>query len=159
MNAGRHTVPSRRTMTTRARWYLKIAAIRHLLIAGLAIFTPWSFQSPNFAAIKDTADLWVWGVVFAGAGVACGAGAVTRSSRIARLGLMWSATSTLMAAVGFILALVASDGFLAPIGAIMFSTVAAKDFIVCADPLRSPFEEWVEEVIDDERKRRKLRGR
>lgn len=144
--AARHNLP--KSMTARARWYLIIAAIRHLTIATLAIGFPWSFQSPNFEPIKETAPLAMWGVVFAGAGLACAAGAVTRRSRVARLGLMLSATSTLMAAVGFILALFDGGEFIAPIGAIVFTAVAAKDFTVCADPLRSPFEDWAEEVVE-----------
>lgn len=158
MNDGRHSHPPSRRMTTRARWYLTIAAIRHLLIAGLAIVVPWSFNSPNYDAIKDTAQgqLWLWGVIFAGAGLACWAGAATRRPRVARLGLMWSATSTLMAAVGFILAMLQMDGFIAPVGAIMFTAVAAKDFTVCADPLRSPFEEYVEDVIDNPKNAREV---
>lgn len=143
---GRHNMP--KSMTARARWYLVIAAIRHLTIAVLAIGFPWSFRSPNFEPIKETAPLFMWGVVFAGAGLVCVAGAWTKRSRVARLGLMLSATSTLMAAVGFILALFDGGEFIAPIGAIVFTAVAAKDFTVCADPLRSPFEDWAEEVVD-----------
>lgn len=133
-----------RSMTPRARWYLAIASVRHLLTAVFAIFAPLTFKSPSFGPIIDAAPLWVWGLVFLGAGVALGAGAYLRSARIARLGLMWSATSTLMVGVG-ITAAVLSHDLSSPTGPIIWLAVAFKDFTVCADPLRSPFEDWVEQ--------------
>lgn len=140
---GHHPFP--RSMTPRARWYLTIAATRHILVAGFAILAPGSFQSPSFHPIILAAPLWMWGIVFAGAGVACAAGAVKKSARIARLGLMLSATSTLMTGVGILIAYFTGD-LSSPTGPIIWLAVAFKDFTVCADPLRSPFEDWVEEM-------------
>lgn len=136
-----------RSMTPRARWYLTIAATRHLLVAAFAILAAGSFQSPSFGPIIAAAPLWMWGIVFAGAGLACGVGAYMRSARIARLGLMWSASSTLMVGVGILLAWFTGD-LSSPTGPIIWLAVAFKDFTVCADPLRSPFEDWVEEMIE-----------
>jgi hypothetical protein len=135
-------------MTARARWYLAIAASRHLSTAALAILVPGSFISTSFHPILSAAPLWLWGVVFAGAGVACGAGTITRSARVARLGLMWSSTSTAMVAVGLMIAWFTGD-LSSPTGPIIWTAVALKDFTVCADPLRSPFEEWAEEIAAD----------
>jgi hypothetical protein len=137
-----------RSMTPRARWYLTIGCVRHLLTAGFAILAPLSFKSPSFGPIIDAAPLWVWGIIFLGAGIALGSGAYLKSARIARLGLMWSATSTLMVGVG-ILAAVLSHDLSSPTGPIIWLAVAFKDFTVCADPLRSPFEDWVERQIAD----------
>ena len=136
---------SARSMTARARWYLAIAALRHLSIAGFAILAADSFKSSSFNPIISAAPLWFWGIVFAGAGLACGSGAVRRDARLARLGLIWSATSTLMVAVGLFMSYFTGD-ISSPTGPIIWLAVAFKDFTVCADPLRSPFEDWAEDM-------------
>lgn len=141
--------PHNRKMTTRARWYLLIAATRHLLVGGFAILASDSFQSPSFGPMIAAAPLWLWGSMFVGAGIACAAGGITRLPKTARLGLMWSATSTLMVGVGLLLAVFTGD-LSSPTGPIVWLAIALKDFTVCADPLRSPFEEWVEEIADAE---------
>lgn len=140
---GHHAFP--RSMTPRARWYLTIAATRHALMAGFTILAADTFQSPSFRPMIEAAPLWMWGIVFAGAGLACGLGALKKSARIARLGLMLSATSTLMTGVGILIAYFTGD-LSSPSGPIIWLAVAFKDFTVCADPLRSPFEDWVEEM-------------
>lgn len=132
-------------MTPRARIYLGIATVRHLPIAAFAILVPQSFSSTSFIPIISAAPLWMWGLIFAGAGIACGWGAARKSARVARLGLMWSATSTLMVAVGLLMAYFTND-LSSPTGPIVWAALALKDFTVCADPLRSPFEEWAEEI-------------
>lgn len=137
-----------RKMTTRARWYLIIAATRHLLVGAFAILASDSFQSPSFGPMIQAAPLWLWGSMFMGASVACGWGAVTRRPKIARLGLMWSASSTLMVGVGLIIAYFTGD-LTSPTGPIVWLAIAFKDFTVCADPLRSPFKEWAEEYADE----------
>lgn len=141
-----------RKMTTRARWYLLIAATRHLLVGAFAILASDSFQSPSFGPIIAAAPLWVWGTMFLGAGLACAWGGVTRLPKMARLGLMLSASSTLMVAVGLLIAWFTGD-LTSPTGPIVWMAIALKDFTVCADPLRSPFEEWVDEIADAEASR------
>ena len=138
-----------RSMTARARWYLVIAATRHLLVAAFALLAADSFQSPSFHPIIAAAPLWLWGVMFVGAGAACLTGAITKSSPVARLGLMASASSTAMVAVGLFLAYFTGD-LTSPTGPIIWAAVAAKDFTVCADPLRSPFEDWAEELVAEQ---------
>lgn len=134
-----------RSMTARARWYLAIAATRHLLVGAFCLLAPQTFTSTSFYPIISAAPLWGWGLIFLGASAACGIGAHRRSARVARLGLMWSATSTMMVAVGLLLAWFTGD-LTSPTGPIVWAAVAAKDFTVCADPLRSPFEEWAEQI-------------
>ena len=141
--------PHNRKMTTRARWYLVIAATRHALVGAFAIFASESFQSPSFGPMIQAAPLWLWGFMFMGAAVACASGAVTRRPKIARLGLMWSASSTLMVGVGLVIAIFTGD-LSSPTGPIVWLAIAFKDFTVCADPLRSPFEEWAEEYAEGE---------
>lgn len=144
-------------MTTRARWYLTIATLRHGLTAFFAFTVPASFASTSFNPILDAAPLWLWAIVFTGAGVSCGYAAVRRSAKVARLGLMWSATSTLMVAVGLTVAWFTND-LSSPTGPIIWMAVALKDFTVCADPLRSPFEEWAEEIAAEMTERDETTG-
>lgn len=92
------------TMTTRARWYLAICSARHLLLGAAALTIPNGFGSAAFVPIVSAAPLHVWAAIFIGAGLVCGAAAARKSERLARLGLTWSATSTLMVAVGLGLA-------------------------------------------------------
>lgn len=141
-------VGNRRHMTTRARWYLAIAGTRHLLVAFFAIFFAAAFESPSFRPMIQAAPLWLWGMVFAGAGVACAAGACTKRAGVARLGLMLSASSTLMVGAGLLVSLFTGD-LSSPTGPIIWLAVAFKDFAVNADPLRSPFEDWAEEMVDE----------
>lgn len=135
-------------MTPRARGYLAIASLRHLLTAGFALSVPGAFKSTSFIPIVEVAPLWVWGLIFFAAGSLCAHGALFRKAHIARIGLMWSATSTAVVAAGLLLAWVTGD-LASPTGPIIWAAVAAKDFTVCADPLRSPFEEWAHELVRD----------
>jgi hypothetical protein len=138
-----------RSMTPRARWYLTIAATRHAMVGAFAILSPQAFQSTSFYPIINAAPLWLWGAMFLFVAVACALGAYKRSARIARLGLMGSASSTLMVGVGILMAWFTGD-LSSPTGPIIWLAVAFKDFTVCADPLRSPFEDWVDEIVTGE---------
>lgn len=137
-----------RSMTRRARWYLIIAAARHIIVGCFAIFAAQSFQSPSFYPIIRAAPLWLWGTMFLIVGLTCTIGAAKRSARIARFGLMGSAATTLMVGVGLFMAWFSGD-LTSPTGPVIWLAVAFKDFTVCADPLRSPFEDWVEEILPE----------
>lgn len=126
-------------MTARARWYLAIASARHLLTAAFALSVPHSFQSTSFIPIINVAPLWFWGIVFLGAGLACGSACLLRNELLARIGLTWSATSTAIVAAGLLISWATGD-LSSPTGPIIWAAVALKDFTVQADPLRSPFE-------------------
>lgn len=138
-----------RSMTPRARWYLVIAATRHMLVGGFAVLAANSFQSPSFGPIISAAPLPAWGAMFLFVSVGLALGALLKSARIARFGLMGSAVTTLMVGIGLLLAWFTGD-LSSPTGPIIWLAVAGKDFTVCADPLRSPFEDWVEEIITGE---------
>ena len=132
-------------MTARARWYLGIAATRHLSVGGLALLMPGSFTSAAFIPILSAAPLLFWGSFFMAAGLSCALAAGFRSEALARLGMALSATSTLLVGVGLVLAIL--NGLLvSPIGPILWIAVALKDFVVCAQPIRSPFEGLAEQV-------------
>jgi hypothetical protein len=125
-------------MTARARVYLAIAAARHLLIGSVAIAMPGSFSSAAFLPILRTAPLWMWAALMIGAGSACLVASVAKSEPMARLGMAWSATITVIIGVSLVMA--ALNRTATPVGPILWLAIALKDFVVCAQPIRSPFE-------------------
>lgn len=132
-------------MTARARWYLAIAAVRHMLVGGFALLLPASFKSTSFIPILEAAPLWFWAVFSIGAGLACGTAAATKSEPLARLGMAWSAVLTLLIGVGLLMSVFTGQSS-SPTGPIIWLAVALKDFVVCAQPIRSPFEGLTEQL-------------
>ena len=132
-------------MTARARWYLAIAGVRHLLVGGFAIMMPSSFKSTSFIPILEAAPLWFWALFSLGAGVACAGAAASRSEPLARLGMAWSAVLTLLIGVGLLMSVYTGQST-SPTGPIIWLAVALKDFVVCAQPIRSPFEGLTEQL-------------
>lgn len=132
-------------MTARARWYLGIAGVRHLLVGGFALGVPDSFRSTSFIPILSAAPLWFWAFFSVGAGIACFGAALTRSEPLARLGMAWSAVVTLLIGIGLLLAIFTGQST-SPTGPIIWLAVAFKDFVVCAQPIRSPFEGLTERL-------------
>lgn len=133
-------------MTHRARWYLTIASARHLLVGTFALLAAESFKSSSFIPILRTAPLWAWAVAFLITGAVCGVAAATGSEWLARLGMAWSATSTLLVGVGMLLA-VFTGQLSSPTGPILWLAVALKDFVVCAQPMLSPFEGLADQIV------------
>ena len=132
-------------MTGRARAYLAIAAVRHLLVGGFALALPVTFKSTSFIPILSAAPLWFWGLFSLGAGAACMGASITRSEPLARLGMAWSAVLTLLIGAGLLLAVFTQQSA-SPTGPIIWLAVAFKDFVVCAQPIRSPFEGLTEQL-------------
>jgi hypothetical protein len=130
-------------MTGRARSYLAIAALRHLLIGGSCVVIPDTFRSSSFIPLKNILPLPVWGIVFLIAAATCIAAAIRRHDFLARMGLIMSATTTSVWAAGITLSL-ATGELSSPTGPIIWWAVALKDFIVCAQPMRSPFEPLIQ---------------
>lgn len=131
-------VPPER-MTGRARLYLLIACIRHVLVAVATWVMAGQFTSPAFDQIKAILPLPVWGILFAVAGLACGFAALFGHETLARVGLILSSTSSALWAGGF-LAAALSGQTTSPTGVIIWWAVALKDLVMCGQPLRSPFE-------------------
>lgn len=132
-------------MTTRARWYLGIAGVRHLLVGSFALLMGSSFKSTSFIPILEAAPLWFWALFSLGAGLACMGAAVTRSEPLARLGMAWSAVLTLLIGTGLLMSVFTGQSS-SPTGPIIWLAVALKDFVVCAQPIRSPFEGLTERL-------------
>lgn len=142
-------------MTGRAQAYLTVAGLRHAAIGGACLAAPAYFTSPGYQQIKGIpGGLITWGVVSAAVGVMCLAAAVLRSENLARFALLSSAVVTGLWAAGFWLAMF--HGTIAgPTGPAIWTAVTAKDLIVCRQPLRSPFEPLIRELLG----RRSARGR
>lgn len=132
-------------MTTRARWYLAIAGIRHLLVGGFALLMAGSFKSTSFIPILTAAPLWFWALFSIGAGSACMGAAISCSEPLARLGMAWSAVLTLLIGTGLLMSVFTGQST-SPTGPIIWLAVALKDFVVCAQPIRSPFEGLTERL-------------
>lgn len=132
-------------MTPRARWYLAIAGCRHLLVGGFALSMASSFKSTSFIPILEAAPLWFWAVFSIGAGLACAGAAAAKSEPLARLGMGWSAVLTLLIGVGLLMSVFTNQSS-SPTGPIIWLAVALKDFVVCAQPIRSPFEGLTEQL-------------
>lgn len=132
-------------MTTRARWYLAIAGLRHLLVGAFALAMASSFKSTSFIPIVEAAPLKFWAAFSLGAGIACGGAAITRSEPLARLGMAWSAVLTLLIGTGLLISVFTGQSS-SPTGPIIWLAVALKDFVVCAQPIRSPFEGLTERL-------------
>jgi len=132
-------------MTARARWYLGIAGVRHLLVGAFALLMPEAFKSTSFIPIIEAAPLWFWAVFSIGAGIACLGASLTKSEPLARLGMAWSAVVTLLIGVGLLLSVFTGQSS-SPTGPIIWLAVALKDFVVCAQPIRSPFEGLTERL-------------
>ena len=134
-------------MTPRARWYLAIAGVRHLLVGSFALIVPASFRSTSFVPIIEAAPLWFWAIFSLAAGAACLGAGVSKSEPLARLGMAWSAVLTLLIGCGLLMA-VFTGQLSSPTGPIIWLAVAFKDFVVCAQPIRSPFEGLTERLAN-----------
>ena len=153
-----HHDSSPEAMTRRARWYLGVAAARHTSLGLFCLLAPWLFASAAFIPILDFLPIWGWGVVMSICGILCGGAAGLRSGDLARWAMTFSATITTVLAAGvwFGVGAVWIDWIqgerispVSPVLPILLATLAAKDFIVCAQPIRSPFESVVRLVTGE----------
>lgn len=141
-------------MSTRARGYLSIAGARHLLIGLACIIGSDLFDSPAFIQIKQVLPITLWGVLFLTNAALCLAAAVVGHGGLARTSLIYSAASTAVWAGGFIAAFVAAletnQPLTAPTGVVIYLAVAGKDLVVCRNPMRSPFEDLGQRILEAE---------
>lgn len=145
--------PQPEQMTGRAQRYLLIVCIRHAIIGSFCVLAPQTYKSSSFVPLREVLPLQIWGVVFLIASVVSGVAAFRRNRAWARLGLMMSATSTLVWAAGISMAWATGD-LSAPSGPVVWWALAWKDFTVCEQPMRSPFETLVRAFREGETQRR-----
>jgi hypothetical protein len=130
-------------MTRRARAYLMIGGLRHALIGIFAIGWSDQFTNAAYLPVVSYAPMWLWGGAMLAIAVVMGLAAKLRKAGWARVGLIASASITLALGSGLSLGIIGAwaDGKTAtPILAILLLALAAKDFAVCTQPMRSPFE-------------------
>jgi hypothetical protein len=153
-----HHDPAPEAMTRRARWYLGIATFRHGSLGLFCLIMPWLFGNAAFIPILDFLPIWGWGAAMAGCAVICGLAAVLRSGDWARWAMVISATITTVLAAGVLIGISIvwwqwitglREVPVSPVLPIILGSLAAKDFVVCAQPIRSPFESVVRLVTGE----------
>lgn len=140
-------------MTPRARAYMTIAAVRHLLLGAALILMPQAFQSETYNGIKDLlplppeSALAGWGGIFLATGIFCSVAAALGRQGEARWALLASVLTTALWAGGFTVyvgVLWAQTGELVnPSGPIIWAAVCLKDITMLRNPLINPFEQLV----------------
>lgn len=136
-------------MTWRARAYLVITGLLQNGLTGLACL--WlqdtdAFDGDGWRVVREIMPMWKWGIgflVFAGLLMIA---AARGSELLARIGMPLSAVLTGLWAAAFVLAF-HDGGVVSPVGAIIASSLCAKDLLICSQPLRLPFEPLVKEYV------------
>lgn len=137
---GRPAAPEE--MTWRARAYLAVGSLRHLVIGLAMLIAPHTFYTPAFDALFEIAPIGFWIVTLLLGGLHLAWASLRKHGGHARTALTIAAAVSFMWAAAFgILALESSASVLA---FAIFSALGLKDLIVCAQPLRSPFERLVD---------------
>lgn len=142
-------------MSMRARAYLGIAAIRHILVGFFCLTMPESFSSSSYEGLRqavpfvtDAQAIPVWGMAFIFAGVFCAIAACSGREYVARLGLLVSVITTGAMGGGFLAAIVTGD-LAGPTGPVVWLAIALKDLTMLRSPLQNPFEPVVRRVLGD----------
>jgi hypothetical protein len=135
-------------MTPRARAYLIIAGLRHVGIGVCAVAVASSFSSSSLRPLLEVMNLPTWGFFLIIVGLSCLSAALMESEPIARAALVLSAAASATWTAGFLSAALNHE-LPNPALPIVFAALAAKDLVVCAQPLRSPFERLAQSLGDD----------
>lgn len=140
-------------MTPRARAYMAIAAVRHILLGIACILVPQGFRSETYDGIKDLIPLPPdtaiagWGGLFLATGIFCAVSAWLGREGEARWALLGSVLTSALWAGGFIVFVATTwvdTGVLVnPSGPIVWAAITLKDITMLRSPLRNPFEELV----------------
>lgn len=147
------TLPGERTpMTGRAKAYLWIGALRTWPVAAACFVDPLLFQGPAFEYLRSAAPIWGWGIALTISGLLSAVAALSGREWMARVALIVSASLTFCWAIGFAFA-AAKGNLVSPLGITWGLALAAKDLVVCRQPLWSPFEQLVRKVAVRDRHR------
>ena len=93
-------------MTNRARVYLAASGFRHTVLGLFLIATPWLFSAALFVPIFNLLPLTAWGIIMLLCGIVCTASWIARNGDLARVGMVLSASITLVLAAGLTIGLV-----------------------------------------------------
>jgi hypothetical protein len=152
---------SEQYMSRRARFYLLVAAGRHIVIGLLCVLDPESFTSGSYQGIIDAvagislgAGIVLWGYLFLITGGACLIAAIVGREAAARAGLLFSVVTTACWAGRFFASIYGgtSAGYT---GAVIWTAVFLKDATMLRQPLRNPFEPLIQKVTADLTRRSK----
>lgn len=147
---GAHRLSARPPMTGRAKAYLWITCLRTLPIAIFCLTRPELFAGNAFHYIQGVMPIWLWGAALAVQALLAAAAAVTRREWLARTALISSASLAMSWVIGFAIAY-HQGNLLSPVGIMWGAGIAAKDLVICRQPLRSPFEPLVQRMLRGER--------
>lgn len=135
-------------MTPRARAYMTICALRHLLLGLMCVARPGDFTSPTYTGIKSVLPLppdttmITWGTVFIAVAILATHAGIVGSETTARHALTASVTITFMW-IGALISSIITDQSTGWSGTIVWAALAAKDLTMLRDPLRNPFEDLI----------------
>jgi hypothetical protein len=143
-----HRVPAEQ-MTVRARLYLLVASLRHLAFGIPLLVRPQDFDTPSFNIFAQIMPRWAWATMMITAGLYL-AFAMLRATEVhARLALVASAVAAVMWCTGLVTA-IDPDRATTWILPTVFAAIAFKDFVMCAQPLRLPFEPIIRRFVRDD---------
>lgn len=144
-------------MTGRAKAYLWITCLRTLPIALTCLSRPDLFTGKAFEYIEGVMPMWAWGLALLGQSGLAAAAAISQREWLARMALIASAALAMCWVIGFLVAY-HQGNLLSPVGIMWGAGIAAKDLVVCRQPLWSPFEPLVQRVLRGERLTAPTRG-
>ena len=134
----RHVSPV--VMTWRARAYLTIASVRHLVIGTSMLILPRTYETKSFHLLFHDIPSMFWAVILLFGGLHLAFAAFRASELHARIALIISCGISSMWAASFAMQITHPFAILATA---VFGALACKDLLVCGQPLRSPFEPLV----------------
>lgn len=150
------TQPLHSHMTPRARAYMAICSVRHLLLGIALVAAPQAFKSQTYDGIKDLLPLPSdvalagWGGIFIATGILAGVAALIGREGEARWALLASVLTTALWAGGFTVYVTAHwiqmGELVNPSGPLIWLAVALKDITMLRNPLVNPFEQLVRQA-------------
>lgn len=145
------SLPGDRTpMTWRAKAYLWVNTLRTMPVVLACFLQPSLFDGPAFEYLRSAVPIAGWGVVLLASAVLSAAAALAAREYLARVALIVSASLAACWAIAFAFA-AAKGNLVSPLGITWGLALAAKDLIVCRQPLWSPFEQLVQRVAASQR--------
>lgn len=140
-------------LSIRARGYLAITTLQHLLIGLFCVLNPSLFDGVSYRGIKSSLPLashdaiTAWGWVLLVTAALCAYAAWVGRETPARIALLASVVVTSCWAAGFLVT--ALSGAAVPTGPIVWLVLVGKDATMLRQPLRNPFEPVVKRILDD----------
>lgn len=147
-----HTEPER--MTTRARLFMTVVALRNAGIGVSLLLAQQQYGPPNsaFILVRNAMPIPVWGGLMIAIGLTAAYSAIVMSRRWATwaIGLSATISGTWMACFVMQYGILASTvGGMSPMLPILWGALTAKDLVIAAQPMRSPFEPLIQRLLHE----------